>query len=114
MQNLRKELNLLIKNSKGIALLAKNQKKLLIESLAKASQADLESLYIILLEEKKVMEKIEEDFQERSLKALQEYYATVKTALKKTQFNDLTLKNERSKREDLQIAEDILSNLKKL
>ena len=109
--NIRKKLDDLIKISKGIALLNNDQKKQLMESLDSASEGDLESLYQILLDEQATMEKLEKNFQEESYAALQEYYATVKEAVKVGKRADLEVKNEKSTQEDLAIADNILGDL---
>ena len=114
MARIRKKLDGLIKTSKGIALLKKDQKKQLIDSLDSADAEDLESLYQILLDEQAIMGKIEEEFQKQSYDALQEYYATVKIAIKTCKNVALEKKNKKSESDDMEIADKILDQMKTL
>lgn len=114
MKNFKSEILKLLKSSKGAALLTERQKETFMLLIAYADNKELEKLYKILIQEEKTAAKLEKDFQEKALKTLEDYYSTVKNAVKQAKFKDLGVKQKKSAKEDLAAAGDILSNLKNL
>ena len=111
MEDLRKKLDELIQKSKGVALLDADQRGQLVSYIQSASDEDLEALYKVLLHELEVTTKVEADFKAKTFEALQEYYGTVKSALKEAKKTNLQRKDETSKKEDQIMAESILDKL---